>query len=184
MNLSLPFDKNQLTFQFAGVDWKASHKVHFTVMLKGLDAKWRDQGGRNFATYRNLEPGDYIFKVKATRDNGIWSNTFEYPFEIRPPWYETKAYYIAQTIFLGLLLFFAVFLNRSGKGGEWIIIFTFVTVITIFEFVLVLVEPYIDQYSSGIPILKVVVNVMIALSLNPAEKFIRERIARKDPTKF
>ena len=40
--------------------------VRFRYMLEGYDEDWNDVGDRRVATYTNLPPGDYVFRVKAS----------------------------------------------------------------------------------------------------------------------
>ena len=60
----------------------------------GLDRQWSNITGSNQADYRNIPPGDYIFRVKAVSKMGIWSETFDYNFTVHPPWYRTIIAYI------------------------------------------------------------------------------------------
>jgi hypothetical protein len=57
-----------------------------------------------------------------------------------------------------------------------VVVLSFVVLITMFEFLLIMVEPYIENFASGVPIIKLVINVGLALSLNPIEKIVRARI--------
>ncbi len=54
-----------------------------------MDENWSTITNKTTATYGNLPPGDYTFKVKAMNSNQIWSKPFQYKFTIRPPWWKT-----------------------------------------------------------------------------------------------
>ncbi|MBL1433644.1 MAG: hypothetical protein COB94_009435, partial [Gammaproteobacteria bacterium] len=66
-DLTLPYNKNHITFDFAGISLKIPEKVRYQYMLKGLDEDWSPPVKENFATYPKLPPGEYTFMVKADR---------------------------------------------------------------------------------------------------------------------
>jgi ligand-binding sensor domain-containing protein len=87
VNLRLPHHINHLTFHFSAIDWGAPHKIQYTYKIEGLEDDWSPLQSEPKADYRNLPPGKHILKVKAIGEAQVWSDTFEYPFTIRPPWY-------------------------------------------------------------------------------------------------
>lgn len=97
-----------LTFMFSAMDYSNPAKNSYYYQLEGFDDDWNEIGSRNTATYTNIPPGKYIFKVKATNNNGIWSEeAATLHIQIRPPWWKTTwAYLFYILIFIGLLYFF------------------------------------------------------------------------------
>ncbi len=87
--LELPYYLNHLTFYFSAIDWYAPHKIKYQYKLEGLDPEWSNLTADNKADYRNIPYGKYTFKVRAIGSAGKWSKTFEYSFEILPPWWRT-----------------------------------------------------------------------------------------------
>ncbi len=110
-----------LTFVFSAMDFKAPKKNEYAYFLEGFDNSWNEVGSRNSATYTNIPPGDYVFKVNAANSDGIWS---EEPGSIRlsiaPPWWKTTvAYIIYALVLVGLLYFFNQFtLIRVREKGR------------------------------------------------------------------
>ncbi len=88
-NLSLPYNINQIEFEFSAIDWAGSNKIKYQYMLGGIDGDWSPLLPENKASFTNLSNGDFVFKVRAIGIAGKWSDVFEYPFTIRPPWYRT-----------------------------------------------------------------------------------------------
>jgi hypothetical protein len=41
--------------------------------MEGIDKDWVYSGTRHFASYPNLPPGKYTFKVKGSNNDGIWN---------------------------------------------------------------------------------------------------------------
>ena len=89
LGLKLPHQFNHLSFHFVGIDWVAPHKIVYQYKLEGLENQWSQPGSKNFADYRKIPYGEYIFKVRASGASGKWSDIFEYNFTISPPWWHT-----------------------------------------------------------------------------------------------
>lgn len=110
-NLELPHDINHLTFQFSAIDWYAAHKIQYQYKLDGLDKDWSSLTSENKADYRSIPFGKYTFKVQAVGSAGKWSKTFEYPFEIRPPWWQTWWFYLLVFFAIASAISFAIWLR-------------------------------------------------------------------------
>jgi len=83
----------------------------YQYKLEGLDDDWTPSTSKTEATYSSLPPGNYMFKVKAMNNDGLWNQepvTFE--FVISPPWYKTWWFYTICVITL--------------IGGFWLYNFT------------------------------------------------------------
>jgi len=114
LNLRLPYQLNHLTFHYSAIDWASPHQLKYSYMMEGLDKTWSEPSSDIKADYRNLIAGNYSFKVKAIGVASIWSEVLEYPFEIRPPWWQTWWSYAGYlTIFL--LGVFRVHLFQKNK---------------------------------------------------------------------
>jgi ligand-binding sensor domain-containing protein/signal transduction histidine kinase len=94
LDLELPHYLNHLMFDFIAIEWSAPQGIRYQYILEGLDKQWSTITTDNRADYRNIPPGDYTFKVKAISKAGIWSEVFEYPFTVHPPWYRSMLAYI------------------------------------------------------------------------------------------
>lgn len=87
INLSLPYDINNLTFNFTAIEWSAPHQIQYQYKLIGFDKKWRSLTKDNRADYHYISPGHYAFSVKALGTSGKWSRELDFPFIIRSPWW-------------------------------------------------------------------------------------------------
>ncbi|MBN4065952.1 hypothetical protein JYT51_01305 [Candidatus Amoebophilus asiaticus] len=94
LNLELPYSQNHLTFDFVGISFKIPEKVRYQYMLEGLDANWSPPVKENFATYANLPPGEFTFKVKACNEDGVWNaKATTLKITITPPFWQTWWFY-------------------------------------------------------------------------------------------
>lgn len=118
-NLSLPYNINHIEFEFSAIDWAATDKIMYQYMLGGLDEDWSPLTSENKASYNNIPNGAYVFKVKAIGIANKWSEVFEYPFTIRPPWYKTLwAYALYVIVFIGIVVGFNNIRTRSLKARQ------------------------------------------------------------------
>jgi signal transduction histidine kinase/ligand-binding sensor domain-containing protein len=88
--IELSYQENTLSFEFAVLDYVAPEKNQYATMLEGFDADWDYIGTEHFAEYRNLKPGDYVFRVKGANSNGTWNEMGSaLHITIKPPFWET-----------------------------------------------------------------------------------------------
>ncbi len=64
--LTLAASQNVVTFEFAAPDYASPKRTRYAYRLDGFDAAWQEVGGRHTASYTNLAPGHYTFRVRAT----------------------------------------------------------------------------------------------------------------------
>lgn len=88
--VELNYTQNNLRFSFIGLSLTNPEKVQYTYRLKGFDKKWSPYTINNQAFYSNIPPGNYIFEVKASNDNGIWNEKpARIEIIIKPPFWRT-----------------------------------------------------------------------------------------------
>ncbi len=96
--------QNDLTVHYAALHYKNPEKNRYQVKLDHYDREWRDVGTQTFANYTNLDPGRYVFRVKAANSDGVWNEAdIALPITIHPPWYWntwTQALYLLLTSLL------------------------------------------------------------------------------------
>ena len=87
--LTLTYNQSIITFEFAALEYTASEKNQYSFMLEGFDKKW-NTGYQRTATYTNLDPGEYVFKVKASNNDGVWNEKVtSIVIIITPPFWKT-----------------------------------------------------------------------------------------------
>ncbi|HSZ57676.1 MAG TPA: two-component regulator propeller domain-containing protein [Tepidisphaeraceae bacterium] len=69
----LPAGSRWLEIHYAAMSMPAPSKVHYQVKLEPLDADWFDMGNQRTAYYYDPNPGNYIFRVRAANDDGVWN---------------------------------------------------------------------------------------------------------------
>jgi signal transduction histidine kinase/DNA-binding response OmpR family regulator/ligand-binding sensor domain-containing protein len=87
-------NENVITLEFSALDFTAPEKNQYAYQLIGFDPDWvYSANGRN-ATYTNLDPGTYTFKVKGSNNDGVWNEegTSVKITILPPPWKTWWAY--------------------------------------------------------------------------------------------
>ena len=107
-SLELSHRENVLEFAFAALDYTQPGKNQYAYKLEGVDQDWVYSGTRRYASYSNLNPGEYVFRVKASNNDGVWN---EAGTTIRlhlatPPWKSWWAYLFYASLVLVLVLVF------------------------------------------------------------------------------
>jgi signal transduction histidine kinase/ligand-binding sensor domain-containing protein/CheY-like chemotaxis protein/HPt (histidine-containing phosphotransfer) domain-containing protein len=89
--LTLGAADSVFSLEFSALHYAAPQRNRFAYKLEGFDQDWVNTGAnKRFATYTNLDPGTYVFKVRAANKDGVWSdNPATLAITILPPYYKT-----------------------------------------------------------------------------------------------
>lgn len=87
----LSFKEKNFTLEFAALNYTLPEKCKFAFMLEGFENDWIfTDAKRRFASYANLKAGSYLFRVKASNNDGKWGNNEHIlHIQVLPPFYET-----------------------------------------------------------------------------------------------
>ena len=86
--VAIPYGNSRLTIEYAGLSFLAPSSVRYRFMMESFDNHWTEAGNRRLATYTNLPPGRYRFRVEARNNDGVWSNEGAVvSFRVIPPVY-------------------------------------------------------------------------------------------------
>lgn len=106
--LSLSYKHTPFSIEFAALHYSDARNNHFRFRLLPLEKEWNYSSGiRNFASYSNLNPGEYIFILEAANGDGLWNPEQRIlKIKVIPPFWKTWW-------FTGLILFI---LSASAIG--------------------------------------------------------------------
>jgi PAS domain S-box-containing protein len=71
----LPPGSRRLEILYAGLSFVTAEKVRFQTKLEPADTDWQRVGGQRVADYYGLQPADYVFRVRAANNDGIWNES-------------------------------------------------------------------------------------------------------------
>jgi signal transduction histidine kinase/ligand-binding sensor domain-containing protein/DNA-binding response OmpR family regulator len=98
-NIVLDYDQNHLSFTFAALDYKNPKKNEYAYSMEGVDEGWVYSGNRRYVSYTNLDPGEYILRVKGSNNDGVWNEEgTSLRIIITPPWWRTTWAYIGYAL--------------------------------------------------------------------------------------
>ncbi|MCK9279789.1 MAG: ATP-binding protein [Melioribacteraceae bacterium] len=88
--LVLKHNENMFTFEYAALDYVAPVKNSYFYKMENFDDRWINAGNNRTATYTNLDPGEYRFRVIATNNDGLLNNNgTTLTIIILPPFWKT-----------------------------------------------------------------------------------------------
>jgi signal transduction histidine kinase/DNA-binding response OmpR family regulator len=89
--LTLPYNQNDISFEFAALSYVAPAKNRYRYKLEGFNVDWREVDSKErLAVYTNLDAGNYVFRGQGTNEVGVWSEEGVTPgITILPPWWAT-----------------------------------------------------------------------------------------------
>jgi diguanylate cyclase (GGDEF)-like protein len=103
--IELGHQEDVITLRFAALDFADPRSNRYEYKLDGFDNDWVRADERRAATYTNLPGGHYVFRVRASNSDGVWSTQgLALPIEVAPsPWLSPWAW-AAYVLLLALML--------------------------------------------------------------------------------
>jgi ligand-binding sensor domain-containing protein/signal transduction histidine kinase len=91
-SLTLSYRDSVFSFEFAALSYANAQKNRYRYKLENLEPGWNEVGSKQrLATYTNLDPGRYIFRVQGSNSDGIWNEEgVSLAIVITPPWWKTN----------------------------------------------------------------------------------------------
>jgi len=103
--ITLTYKQAIFSLKFSALSFISPEKNQYAYKLDGLEDEWNYVKNKRDATYTNLEAGEYTFMVKASNNDGIWSDkTTTLKIIVLPPWWKTWWFRLLSG---GLVLFIA-----------------------------------------------------------------------------
>lgn len=113
--IPLQYHQNYFTIEFAAPEYSTARDIRYSYKLEGWNKDWVETKHLNFAQFSNLKGGEYIFKVRATAQPGIWSNEYtSIKIRIIPPFWSSWWFYVLIT-FLAVSFVYAIYRYRINE---------------------------------------------------------------------
>jgi hypothetical protein len=116
--LTLDYDQNSISFQFAALDFADPEKNQFRYYLEGVDQTWSPPTYEHLVSYNYLPPGNYVFHLMGGTNAYSWSKPIAFTIRIKSPlwqqwWFKLVAFAVAGGI--AALLFYAYVKQQKEK---------------------------------------------------------------------
>ncbi len=112
----LNYSESVFSFEFSALNFSTGN--NYAYIMEGFDKGWNYIGGKRAATYTNLDPGEYTFKVKAANSDGIWNEKGRsVKIVIIPPLWQTWWFrsLLAALLIICTVAFYRIRLNLIEK---------------------------------------------------------------------
>ncbi|MCC8174044.1 MAG: response regulator [Odoribacter sp.] len=115
--LTLSHKENTFTLGFACLNLTEPEQNRYTYILEPYDKYWSSATNNTQATYKNLPPGKYTFKVKGSNPDGEWNETeSQLQIIVKPPFWQSGIAYAVYTLLILLALWIALkLINKFNK---------------------------------------------------------------------
>lgn len=104
--IKLSHRDTMFAFDFAALDYRNNASIQYSYMLEGFDQHWHDIGKNSTATYTNIQPGKYTFRVRASNTRDEWTEGQTITITIASPLWRTWWAYCLYAAVLALLLYY------------------------------------------------------------------------------
>ncbi|MEJ6979465.1 two-component regulator propeller domain-containing protein [Pedobacter sp. P351] len=116
--VELTYDDKSVAIEFAGLHYSNPNSNKYAYKLEGFDKDWvQTDANRRIATYSNLEPGNYTFKVISSNSDGVWNlKPAILNMEVHPPlWASTWAYIFYASIVVAIAYLYHYYSTRVTR---------------------------------------------------------------------
>lgn len=102
----LSHNQNNFTIEYAALDYVNPQGILYAYKLEGLDDDWSYNQKQRLVNYTNLPHGKYLFRVKSTNGNGVWTNNERtLQIEVKPSFWQTKWAWLIYIVLFAFTLF-------------------------------------------------------------------------------
>lgn len=121
--LTLNYDQNFISFDYAVLRYGASQKNACYVRLEGLDKEWVLVDKDPRVSYSNLQPGAYRLVIKSSNSTGNWKEVCSLNIRILPPWWNSPlAYMVYGTLLAATLVWLYLVAQRRMNKKQKLLI--------------------------------------------------------------
>ena len=108
--ITIRHSQSVISLKFMSLDYLSSDKVLYAYIMEGFDKDWTMTGpDRRTATYTNLNPGNYVFRVRAVGENvSGHSGSTDLRIRILPPFWRTGTAYVLYFLLGAGLIYFVI----------------------------------------------------------------------------
>jgi signal transduction histidine kinase/ligand-binding sensor domain-containing protein/CheY-like chemotaxis protein len=122
--LVLRYDHSVLSFDYVALNYVNSSENKYAHMLEGFESEWNYVKSNRSASYTNLNPGRYTFRVKAGNNDDTWNTTgVSLDIIITPPFWKTNIFKILILLMIIFIVFLIVlfFLKREKLKNQLVL---------------------------------------------------------------
>lgn len=118
--IEISHKNNLITIEFAALDYTNPEKNRYAYKLEGVEDEWINLGNRRYATFSNLPPGKYNFRVKGSNSDNVWNEEgTSLKIIIETPFWKTNfAYFVYVFLMLAFIVWVFQYRTRSLRKSN------------------------------------------------------------------
>jgi len=106
--VTVPYNSNNISIEFTALHYSNPTKNRIHYKLENYDNEWRDAGSQHAAFYQNLPSGEYVFRVRAANDKGVWNQQgATLKIVVKLPWWRSTLAWIMYGLLIVCIAYFA-----------------------------------------------------------------------------
>ncbi len=110
--IKLSWRESSFSFEFTATNYTNNEKTEYAYKLEDFDKEWNYVGNKREATYTNLDPGEYTFRVKASNNDGVWNEQGKsIRIVITPPFSQTIGFKVLVGVCISGLVYLFFFIR-------------------------------------------------------------------------
>lgn len=104
-SITLNYKQSYFTISYSALNYIYPNMNKYSYKLEGLEERWNNVDSKTSASYTNIPPGEYIFCVKGSNNDGKWNeNATKLHIKILPPFWQTWWAYIIYILLFVLVI--------------------------------------------------------------------------------
>lgn len=113
----LPYQNNSIKFVYSSYSLPVNYDAEYSVYLENHDKEWSMWSNLRETRYNNLAPGNYIFHVKARQSGDDVSESADFKFYIKSPFFLTAWAFILYVfiIIIGVYMIISAYRKRFSR---------------------------------------------------------------------
>lgn len=176
--IHIPSNSNGIKLSLAFPYYLADQSTYFQYKLVDeSNAQWSAWRHTPEIEFAYLPSGKHRLALRVSSGQEHKQETI-ITLDVEPPFYETGWFYTLEILILLGMLWLSIQLNKKYRQARFTSVLTIVSIITIVEFIVIMLEPYVDDFSGGVPVFKLIANVILAYYLLPIERRVRKMIQK------
>ena len=104
--IELAHNQTALTFEFTGLNYLMPENNSFKYMLEGFDIDWRYSSEKGIAEYSKIPKGNYVFRLQASNNDGVWGEELRFPVVVKPPFWLTLPAFLIYFLIISVVVWY------------------------------------------------------------------------------
>ncbi|MFN8436233.1 MAG: triple tyrosine motif-containing protein [Cytophagales bacterium] len=163
-------------------NYSSFSNVMYSYKIEGIDSEWSSWSKDPSMSKVLNKYGNFVCKIKGRVDGlELSENQTSFQFVIEKPWYQTYWWYALEILILIFIVLISSYFNKNGnptisKISAFVIV---LIILTIFETTSEIIQDWLNASGITVFALKIAINIIIALSINPIENWLKYKLITK-----